>query len=89
MRLSLMVQTTDGFQLAEEDLRLRGPGQFFGAMQHGLPDLKIASVVEDMDILLKARDAAIETIKKQADICFVLPILAMQYQKQFAHILEA
>ena len=88
MRLSLMVQTTDGFQLAEEDLRLRGPGQFFGAMQHGLPDLKIASVVEDMDILLKARDAAIETIKKQADICFVLPILAMQYQKQFAHILE-
>ena len=87
-RLKIMESTTDGFQLAEEDLRLRGPGQFFGRMQHGLPDLKIADVLGDMDILLKAREAAAATLENREDMGFVLPVLAAQYREQFARITE-
>lgn len=87
-RLEIMESTTDGFQLAEEDLRLRGPGQFFGCMQHGLPDLKIADVLGDMDILLKAREAATATLENQEDMDFVLPVLAVQYREKFARIIE-
>ncbi len=87
-RLKIMESTTDGFQLAEEDLRLRGPGQFFGRRQHGLPDLKIADVLGDMDILLKAREAAAATLENREDMDFVLPVLAAQYREQFARITE-
>ncbi|MCI6233340.1 MAG: ATP-dependent DNA helicase RecG [Selenomonas sp.] len=87
-RLSILAATQDGFQLAEEDLRLRGPGQFFGARQHGLPDLKIADVLRDTDILLEARQAAQETLGRQEDLSFVRPILASHYKEQFEHITD-
>jgi len=87
-RLSILAATQDGFQLAEEDLRLRGPGQFFGARQHGLPDLKIADVLKDTDILLEARQAAQETLGRQEDLSFVRPILASHYKEQFEHITD-
>ena len=57
-RLEAMETTNDGFKLAEEDLNLRGPGQFFGEAQHGLPDLKIANIFRDLELLIAARDAA-------------------------------
>ena len=84
-----MAETADGFRLAEEDLRLRGPGQFFGAMQHGLPDLKIADVLRDSDILIEARRAALASLARREDLDFVLPVLALQYREQFQHITES
>lgn len=56
-RLSIMTQTNDGFKIADEDLRLRGPGDFFGSRQHGLPNLKIANMVSDVSLLAKAQEA--------------------------------
>ena len=61
-RLRALCATNDGFQIAEEDLRLRGPGDFFGKRQHGLPQLKVADFAADMDLLKEARGAAEELI---------------------------
>ena len=87
-RMAIMESTTDGFLLAEEDLKLRGPGQFFGSMQHGLPDLKIADVAQDIDILLRARQAAMETVKGGEGLPEVLAALQLQYREQFFNITE-
>ena len=87
-RLQVIEQTSNGFRLAEEDLRLRGPGQFFGAMQHGLGDLKIADVLTDMDLLLLARRAALDTVDDPAALSFVLPTLMRQYRERFEHMRE-
>ncbi len=57
-RMKIMEQTNDGFKISEKDLYLRGPGEFFGVRQHGLPELKIANLAEDMEILKKAGEAA-------------------------------
>jgi len=57
-RLKVMTKTSDGFRIAEEDLRLRGPGDFFGVRQHGLPGLKIADIGCDTKLLREAQDAA-------------------------------
>ena len=57
-RLRALCATNDGFQIAEEDLRLRGPGDFFGRRQHGLPQLKVADFASDVALLKEARQAA-------------------------------
>jgi len=54
-RLKVLVETDDGFKVAEEDLRIRGPGEIFGTRQHGLPELKVADLVEDFELLRLAR----------------------------------
>jgi len=54
-RLGVLLETTDGFKIAEQDLRIRGPGQFFGTAQHGLPELKVADLIDDYQLMLKTR----------------------------------
>lgn len=62
-RLNIMTQTNDGFVIAEKDLQLRGPGEFLGTRQSGLPDLIISDIVRDAKILEMARNEAIEFVK--------------------------
>ncbi len=57
-RLRALCATNDGFVIAEEDLKLRGPGDFFGSRQHGLPELHIADLAGDVRVLQEAREAA-------------------------------
>ena len=57
-RLQVMCATGDGFRIADEDLKLRGPGDFFGNRQHGLPQLKVADLLEDMPLLQRAQTTA-------------------------------
>lgn len=85
-RLHLMEKISDGFQLAEEDLRLRGPGQFFGSMQHGLPDLKIADVLNDINVLVTARKEAQMAIDYGIDKPALVELLQMQYKNNFIKI---
>jgi ATP-dependent DNA helicase RecG len=54
-RMAAFIETNDGFELAEKDLRLRGEGQLLGERQHGLPELRLASVVQDIDLVEAAR----------------------------------
>lgn len=82
-RLSLMTQYADGFVLAEKDLELRGPGQFFGTKQHGLPDLKIANIIQDIDILLQARQAAEYTVSNSELLENMKKALQERFKDQF------
>lgn len=61
-RLRILVTTNDGFRIAEEDLRLRGPGEFLGTRQHGLPELRVANLLEDADVIAEARQDAFELL---------------------------
>ena len=57
-RLRTLASTTDGFKISEEDLKLRGPGDFFGSRQHGLPQMKLADLAGDMRLLSEAQESA-------------------------------
>jgi len=59
MRLDAIVETTDGFKIAEQDLKIRGPGHYFGRYQHGLNELKMANPITQIEVLEKAREDAI------------------------------
>jgi len=63
-RLDVMEKCNDGFEIAEHDLRIRGPGEVFSTRQHGLPDLKFSSILDDYDLLVKAKLTASEYISK-------------------------
>ncbi|MBO6179778.1 MAG: ATP-dependent DNA helicase RecG [Selenomonadaceae bacterium] len=89
VRLQTMVNITDGFKLAEEDLKLRGPGEFFGKFQHGLGDLKIANALEDADLLLMAREAALIAAENNEDFKNALRLLSVTYKGNFEHILDS
>jgi ATP-dependent DNA helicase RecG len=63
-RMKIMTSTGDGFVIAEKDMEMRGTGEFFGIRQHGLPELKMADIVKDIEILKETRDLAREIIEK-------------------------
>lgn len=67
-RLQTMCKMTDGFAIANEDLKQRGPGDFFGSRQHGLPDMKIANVMTDMHIFTTAQEAAKEILRDDPEL---------------------
>ncbi|MCL2222905.1 MAG: ATP-dependent DNA helicase RecG [Oscillospiraceae bacterium] len=67
-RLEIMKSTNDGFKIAEKDLSMRGPGDFFGSRQHGLPELHIANFATDMLVLNQAQNAAADVLKKDPEL---------------------
>lgn len=67
-RLKIMTRTNDGFKIAEMDFRLRGPGEFFGTRQHGLPELRISDLIKDFSILKKARSDAFELVSQDPQL---------------------
>ena len=67
-RMKVLCETEDGFRIAEEDLRLRGPGDFFGSRQHGLPALHIADLGTDADTLAEARQAADRLLSEDPEL---------------------
>ena len=61
-RLETMERTQDGFEIAEKDLQIRGPGEFFGTRQAGMPEFKVANLIEDEDLVQSAREEAMRMV---------------------------
>ncbi|HWF92564.1 MAG TPA: ATP-dependent DNA helicase RecG [Terriglobales bacterium] len=93
-RLDAMVRTNDGFQLAELDLELRGPGEFFGTRQAGMPSFRVANLIRDRDLLELAKREAAAVLSgpnseiSQAEIDSALRIMRTRWQKTYG-LLEA
>jgi ATP-dependent DNA helicase RecG len=68
VRLRAMEKTNDGFKIAEEDLTLRGPGEFFGTRQSGLPDFRVAHIIRDTPILIEARKEAFRLVQEDPEL---------------------
>ena len=67
-RLRILTETTDGFKIADEDLRLRGPGDMFGSRQHGLPNMKIAGMLKDSEVVRETHFAAEKLLKDNPEL---------------------
>jgi ATP-dependent DNA helicase RecG len=66
-RIKLISSTTDGFKISEYDMQMRGPGEFFGTRQHGLPELKYADLAKDYGLVRKAREAAFKLVEQDPE----------------------
>ncbi|MBY0403331.1 MAG: DNA helicase RecG, partial [Cyanobacteria bacterium] len=80
-RLNILVETEDGFVISEKDLELRGPGEFLGTRQSGLPDFVLADLIQDKSILEMAREAAQMMVQEPATLLEYPELKAMIYQK--------
>lgn len=88
-RLEVITQTNNGFKIAEEDLLLRGPGEFMGTRQHGLPDLKLADIIKDAKILEEAREDALALIEKDPGLrAAEHRRLALEIKRRFGDAVE-
>lgn len=63
-----MEETNDGFKISEKDLEIRGPGEFFGTRQHGLPELKVANIFKHIKILKSAQEEAKNILKNDRNL---------------------
>lgn len=89
VRLETMVETTDGFRLAEVDLALRGPGEIFGTRQSGIPELRIADPLKDLHLLTIARDEAFKLIDSDPQLVDPANInISDHFQKQHKDLLQ-
>jgi ATP-dependent DNA helicase RecG len=86
-RLKVLEDTSDGFIVAEQDLLLRGPGQFLGYRQHGLPEMKLADLSEDLSLLETARAAAAKCLTNTIDIEWLMPELKKRFDRFFGTLL--
>jgi len=83
-RLRVLVETNDGFLVAEKDLALRGPGQFLGYRQHGLPEMKMASLADDTKVLEEAREAGIKLMNDPQASWSVTALLKQRFERFFS-----
>ena len=67
-RLKAIEETLDGFEIAEADLNIRGPGEFFGTKQHGLPEIRFGNILKDFDIMERARIEAFGLVAKDPNL---------------------
>jgi len=82
-RLRVLSQTNDGFIVAEKDLALRGPGQFLGYRQHGLPEMKMASLADDVNVLEEAREAGIKLMNNPQESATMTTLLKERFERFF------
>ncbi|MBO8434992.1 MAG: ATP-dependent DNA helicase RecG, partial [Tyzzerella sp.] len=82
-RMNMMTKSSDGFEISEMDLKLRGPGEFFGTRQHGLPEMKIANLYKDMNILKEAQKASLEIMNMDIENDDEYKLLKMELDKAF------
>ena len=85
-RLQVVRDSEDGFYLAEEDLKQRGVGQLFGLRQHGLPDLRIADIIRDMETIAQVRQLAQEELAKPHALEEIKGLVDLQFGQRFAMI---
>jgi ATP-dependent DNA helicase RecG len=86
-RIRTLVESTDGFYISEMDLKLRGPGEFFGTKQSGLPNLRIANILRDREILEEARRDAVEFVERppsQEDLKRAAAYIRDHWQRRYA-----
>ena len=85
-RLQVLRDSDNGFFLAEKDLELRGAGQLFGLRQHGLPDLYIADILQDIGVLIEARELAKKAFKNPQMLREIEDALSSQFDERFQRI---
>ena len=89
-RMKMMCESDDGFELASKDLELRGPGDFFGTRQHGIPQLRAANLYTDMSLASEATDAVNRVFERGGEEAETLKdAIGRMYELRFAHKMEA
>ena len=82
-RLRVLHDSDDGFYLAEQDMQQRGAGQLFGLRQHGLPDLRIADIMRDVDTIAEVRRLALEQLRTPEDWQEIRHLVELQFGERF------